>query len=71
MSLQVGDRIRTATGHEGEIKLLSDGDTIAYVQLDEHSRGIRLTLFETDTLTKVEDFAPRYSTNYSPQKRSK
>jgi hypothetical protein len=53
--LEAGDRVRTETGQTGEIVILNDARTLAFVRLDEHEHGVRLTLCNVDDLAKVEE----------------
>jgi hypothetical protein len=54
MTINAGDRVRIETGQEGEIVILNDARTSAFVQLDEHQHGVRLILCNLDDLVKVE-----------------
>jgi preprotein translocase subunit YajC len=53
--MEAGDRVRIESGSKGTIVILNDERTLAYVRLDEHKDGVRLTLCAIDALVKIGD----------------
>jgi preprotein translocase subunit YajC len=50
-----GDRVITDTGQKGRVELIGGFGTVAYLQLDENTHGVHLTLFDPNTLTIIGD----------------
>ena len=53
VDLQIGDRVRTDTGHEGWIIVVSFDRTSAYVQLKGSERNSTLTIYPLAELTRI------------------
>ena len=56
-----GDRVKTDTVQTGRVDMIGGFGAVAYVQLEEYTRDVYLTLFQADALTIIRDSgsAPR------------
>lgn len=54
MPINEGDRVKTDTGQTGRVDMIGGFGTVAYVQLEEYTHDVHLTLFQADALTVIE-----------------
>lgn len=55
MHINEGDRVKTDTGQTGRVDMIGGFGTVAYVQLEEYTHDVHLTLFQLDALTVIRD----------------
>ena len=55
MTIEAGDRVRTETGQTGEVVILNDDRTLAYVRLDDSEQSEILAHCRVDTLINIDD----------------